>query len=163
MSGEVALSRLYRLHAPQIFGLVLGRSGSRAVAEEVMAQTFEAAAVQFARGRSDDVTHGWLVTVAKRRLVDHWRRKRRQADLLGRLNPGDGDGAVPSSVDPDLWAAVDSLAPNQRAVLVLRYVDDWSVAEIAEGLEMSYRAAESLLARARASLRTAMQRRGVEQ
>lgn len=155
-----SLTMLYRSHAPQLFGVVYGRCGDRYVAEEILAQTFEHAAAHFTRGHGHDVTGAWLMTVAKRRLVDHWRRSRRGRDLVTRLSGRLDDHGSPPSVDPQLWAAVDSLAPNQRAVLVLRYVDDWSIAEIAEGLEMSYQAAESLLARARRSLRMAIEKRG---
>ena len=51
-----------------------------------------------------------------------------------------------------MTAALDSLPLRQRAVLCLRYLDDWSTAEIAEALELSIPAVESLLARARRSL-----------
>ncbi len=59
--------------------------------------------------------------------------------------------------DQELEAALGSLPTNQRSVIVLRYLDDWSVAEIADGLGLTYRAVESLLARARRSLRTALE------
>ncbi len=159
-SGEQqVLATLYRRHAPQLFGVLYGRCGDRHVAEELLAQTFENAAAHFTSGRGDEVTGAWLMTVAKRRLVDHWRRRTRGRDLVTRL-AGHLDERSDDHIDPELWAAVDSLAPNQRAVLVLRYVDDWSVDEIADGLDLSYPAAESLLARARRSLRVALERQG---
>lgn len=156
-SGKQAadLSALFRSHAAEIYGLVLGRCGDRAVAEEVLAQTFEAAARQLARS-NDEVSAGWLVTVARRRLVDHWRQQRRGVELASRLASRTNHAEPPPHADPELWAALSSLSPRQRAVLILRYVDDWSVAEVAEGLGMSLRAAESLLVRARSSLRSAI-------
>lgn len=160
-SEQQVLTTLYRRHAPQLFGVLYGRSGDRHVAEELLAQTFEHAATHFTTGRGDEVTGAWLMTVAKRRLVDHWRRRSRGRDLVTRL-AGHLDDQSDDHIDPELWAAVDSLSPNQRAVLVLRYVDDWSVGEIADGLDLSYPAAESLLARARKSLRTALERQGFE-
>ena len=60
--------------------------------------------------------------------------------------PHDADG------DPRMIAALDSLSVRQRAVLMLRYVDDYSVSEVAEAMDLSYQATESLLARARRSL-----------
>lgn len=161
-SGERAadLSALFRAHAAEVYGLVLGRCGDRVVAEEVLAQTFEAAARQLARG--GEVSAGWLVTVARRRLVDHWRQRRRGGELASRLAMRTSDAEPPPHADPELWAALSSLSPRQRAVLVLRYVDDWSVAEVAEGLGISLRAAESLLVRARTSLRAAIEKGAVE-
>lgn len=150
------LSALFRNHAAEIYGMVLARCGDRSVAEEVLAQTFEAAAVHLAT-RGEDVTVGWLVTVARRRLVDHWRRQRRSTELAARLRPRSSDAEVPRDVDPGIWRALASLSPRQRAVLVLRYVDDLPVPEVATRLGLSERAAESMLVRARASLRSALE------
>ena len=46
-----------------------------------------------------------------------------------------------------------TVSDRQRAALVLRYVDDLSVAEVAESLGLTVHATESLLARARGELR----------
>lgn len=51
--------------------------------------------------------------------------------------------------------ALQSLSARQRAALSLRYLDGYSVAEIAEVLDTSYRAAESILARGRKAFVTA--------
>jgi DNA-directed RNA polymerase specialized sigma24 family protein len=62
--------------------------------------------------------------------------------------------------EPD-WAAIGGsealgclglLGDTQRAALIFRYVDDMSVAEVAEQLDRSLSATESLLARARRNL-----------
>ena len=49
-------------------------------------------------------------------------------------------------------AALGGVPATQRAALVLRYVDDCTVGQIAETLGRSVRATESLLARARRNL-----------
>ncbi|MEM8745746.1 MAG: sigma factor-like helix-turn-helix DNA-binding protein, partial [Actinomycetota bacterium] len=46
-------------------------------------------------------------------------------------------------------AALASLPERQRAAVVLRYVEEYSVSEVAEALDVGYEAAESLLARGR--------------
>ena len=53
----------------------------------------------------------------------------------------------------DATAALGALTPEHRTVLVLRYVDDLPVADIARIVGRSTRATESLLVRARAALR----------
>jgi len=50
--------------------------------------------------------------------------------------------------------ALARLSDDQRAALVLRYVDDMSVRDVARMLGRGVRATESLLVRARESLRT---------
>lgn len=59
--------------------------------------------------------------------------------------------------DPAVQAALDSLSSRQRAVLLLRYVDDYSVSEVADAMDLSYQATESLLARSRRALLGAYQ------
>ena len=50
--------------------------------------------------------------------------------------------------------ALVGLPDDQRTALVLRYVDDLAIADVAELLGRSVRATESLLARGRAGLRS---------
>ena len=147
---------MFRANLPRVYGLVLDRCGSPSVAEESTSQTFESAARHAAAGRVDEISTPWLFVVAKRRLVDYWRRETRWSSVRDRLGTtADEVVTSPDSEDPRVSAALDSLSSRQRLVLTLRYIDEWSVAEIAEGLDMGYRAAESLLARARRSFRRA--------
>jgi RNA polymerase sigma-70 factor (ECF subfamily) len=128
------------------------------LAEELTAQTFEAAASKARRGELSDVTIPWLFVVAKRRLVDHWRARSARERLQDRLTslPTDELPTSPRSENPEISAALDGLPSRQRLVLTLRYIDEMSVSEIAEGTGMTYRATESLLARARRSFRAGL-------
>lgn len=161
-----ALRLLYRSEVTAIHGYLLARCGSRQDAEDLTTETFLNAADRFAQGRGGEVSGAWLMTVAKRRLIDHWRRagsQRERVERLGRelgLVPGrdvaesvgfadDGDRADAEDVRAHVLAALESLPERQRAALTLRYLDEHSVSEIADILDVGYQAAESLLARAR--------------
>lgn len=147
------LSACFREHHGLVHGVVYDRCGDPWLAEEITAQTFEQAARRFASGHGDEVTPAWLTVVAKRRLIDHWRHVAAGSRAADRL---DGvrhlhDEQTNRGHDEDVTAALESLPPRQRTVLTLRYLDDWGLDEIAGGLGISYRATESLLARARRS------------
>lgn len=146
------LAAIFSREVRSIFGFLEYRTGNRAVAEDLTAQTFEAASEQFEAGRGGDVTSAWLRTVARRRLVDHWRsagaQRRRHTRLIMEFRES---SPPPDDPESDVDEALASLSANQRAVLVLRYVDDLSVSEVAETMGLTYKAAESLLARARRS------------
>lgn len=153
------LSACFREHHGLVHGVVYDRCGDPALAEEITAQTFEAAARQFACGHGGEVTPAWLTVVAKRRLVDHWRHLAARARAVARLDGAHRQRDEPSefSRDDDVTAALESLPTRQRTVLTLRYLDDWGLDEIAGGLGISYRAVESLLARARRSFAAAFE------
>jgi RNA polymerase sigma factor (sigma-70 family) len=154
-----ALSDCFRQHEPLVHGVAFGRCGDPALAEEITAQTFEAAARQFAKGRGHEVTAAWLTVVAKRRLVDHWRHSAAHSRVVDRLIRTVRDDAVADPADgfdSEITVALDAVPARQRMVLMLRYVDDRGLDEIAEGLDVSYRAVESLLARARRSFAAAL-------
>lgn len=153
--GTDPVAAIYHRALPQVYGYLLPRCGSAAVAEDLTAETFMAAVAATRRDDAPEVTIPWLVGVARHKLVDHWRRVAREQRSLA--------AADPPVEDPwDEWleaeaahAALSRLAPHHRAALTLRYLDGLPVAEVAEHLGRSLHATETLLARARAALRRA--------
>lgn len=160
--GRAALAALFERHHDSVFRYLTARSGSAQVAEEVTSDTFADVARLCAAGRAADVTEAWLMTVARRRLIDSWRgteRHRRRVQRVAQLRPSVEPG-VDVGDDDLVVAALQSLADRQRLVLTLRYLDDLSVAEVADQLNLTYRATESLLARARKSFERAYREGG---
>ncbi len=154
------LESLFAQWSEDVFGFVLTRCGSPALAEDVTTEVFLAAARAVGGDDPDQVTRSWLLTTARRRLIDQWRRQRTQRTTVERLlrQPAAANGG--SSVDRyRVRRALDSMPGKQRLALTLRYLDDHSVAEVADELGLSYSAAESLLARARRSFRRAWEQR----
>jgi RNA polymerase sigma-70 factor (ECF subfamily) len=162
--GEPArLSEIYDVAVDEIYRYLRARCGSTALAEELTSATFVQAALETSRGSVPDLSIRWLVTVARHKLVDHWRREAMADRKLALLEGGRAD-----TVDP--WNAVldetragqvlQAIPPAYRSVLTLRYLDDLSVPECADALGRSVRATESLLARARNAFRTAYEQTG---
>ena len=83
-----------------------------------------------------------------------WRhRERTDSELIRVLDPA-GPPATPH--DSELWAHVCSLAPQQRAAVVLRYYEDLTEAQTAEILGVSVGTVKSHTSRALSSLRRTM-------
>jgi len=147
---EDAVVRVYRYLYPRCGGDV-------GLSEEITQETFIQAIKQTSSygGRSSSVT--WLCTIARNKLADHYRRVDRDDRLRLRLVVGEigmGPKAYGAIEDREaLMFALRQLPSMQRAVIVLCYLDDLSVAEAALILERSESATESLLGRARARLR----------
>ncbi len=98
------------------------------------------------------MTTAWLITAAKRRLIDHWRSAERERRRLERVRlERPRHSHVTDSNSERVLRALESLPDRQRLALTLRYLDEHSVTEVADTLEVNYTTAESLLARARRS------------
>ena len=157
-SGDprAALVDVYDRALPQVFGYLLTRCGGVALAEDLTAETLLAAVDALRRPAPPPVSAAWLVGVARHKLVDHWRRQGREERGLRAVA-----GEEPVSDDP--WeveldglrarATLAQLAPQHRAALTLRYLDDLSVPQVAALLERTVHATEALLVRARAAFR----------
>ncbi len=132
--------------------------GNRALAEDLTQETFASIVAAVTAGRAELHSMPWVIGVARHKLIDHFRNceseKRRLALAwsggYGRADehPDDLDGEDPARV----VELLRELSPTHRLVLVLKYLDDLSVEEIARTIERSVHATESLLVRARRAL-----------
>ena len=152
-AAQTLLAALYGRALPQVYGYLLPRCGSAMLAEDLTAETFVAAVAAARRDHPPELTVGWLIGVARHKLVDHWRRADREQR---------GIGLLASTAEPaeDPWdehldvavahAALARLPAQQRAALTLRYLDGLPVADVARELGRTLHAPETLLVRARA-------------
>jgi RNA polymerase sigma-70 factor (sigma-E family) len=87
--------------------------------------------------------------------VSRWRRTRRES-LMADLPDTTAVWQPDRFSDEPLWQALRALPPRQRAVIVLRYYDDLSEAEIARALGISRGTVKSQANKAMSALRTRM-------
>jgi RNA polymerase sigma-70 factor (sigma-E family) len=102
------------------------------------------------------------VAYANRAVVNaalSWRRRRRVAEVPLDTDEHDGGAAPPDDdgLDPRLLAALWSLPPRSRAVVVLRFLEDRSEAETADVLGCSLGTVKSTASRGLAKLHAALQ------
>ena len=159
LEDEVAFRAWYDDALPKVFGYLYTRCGrDRELAEELTQQTF--VDVVGARAHDVDDPTAWLMGVARHRLADHFRRLERRERGFLRLLSSSGAAGVTwvGTSDPDdaLIDALRRLPAGQRAAIILRYVDDLPVREVARLLGRSDGAVESLLSRGREALRHAL-------
>jgi RNA polymerase sigma-70 factor (ECF subfamily) len=143
---------------PTIYRYLYRATGGDAQrAEDLTQSTFTAAVRAYCAGNEQAVTTGWLRTVARNLLIDQYRRQAREQVKLTVIAGRRGDGVDPADhLSPgEAQEALRAIGAEHRLVLVLHYLDDLSVADIADLLGKSVRAVESTLARARRSFRAA--------
>jgi RNA polymerase sigma-70 factor (ECF subfamily) len=157
------LLALYDRALPQVYGYLRARVPSDAVAEDLTAETFLAAVQAVKAAKVPKLTIAWLVTVARNKLVDHWRREAREESNLAL--------ASDESVDDDLDQhfermrardVLSELGAHHCAALTLRYLDGLSVPEVADQLGRTVHATEALLVRARNAFRARYAERGCD-
>ncbi|MCU1397291.1 MAG: putative polymerase sigma factor [Acidimicrobiales bacterium] len=149
------LLTIYDRALPQVYGYVVRRCGIEALAEDLTAEVFMAAATALVNGAAEDIGIGWLIGTARHKLVDHWRRNERQRTALSLVAT---DGHEPDPNDEPISTThthevLDRISAEHRSALTLRYIDGLPVGEVASILGRSVHATESLLQRAKASFR----------
>lgn len=161
LRDPVAFEALLDVSLPRLYGYFLARvNGDPSVAEDLLQESYLAALRELRRGVAVAAPMPWLLGIARHKLIDHYAAKRR---LFERTTEWDDEVAdtvagptddFTAVVDRErLAAALATLPDAQRLAIVLRYLDDLSVPEIATATGKSVHAVESLLARGRVSLR----------
>ncbi len=111
-------------------------------AEDCFQETFIAALRAYDRM---DGAHprAWVMTIARRKAIDHHRARARRpepSERLPEVAAPDDNGRL-GDLDGAVWAAVAELGEAQRAAVALRYAADLPYREIATALECSEQAA----------------------
>jgi RNA polymerase sigma-70 factor (ECF subfamily) len=156
-AGDQAAARaLTHRHAPRVHALARRMLGDTTEAEDVTQETM-LRLWRTAPDWQDRAALGtWLYRVASNLCIDRLRRRRPLAGEPGPELADEAPGALRRLEARDRAAALESalatLPDRQRLAILLRHFEDRSNPEIAEVLEVSVEAVESLLARGRRAL-----------
>jgi RNA polymerase sigma-70 factor (ECF subfamily) len=153
--SEQALEQLYRRHWPWAHRAAYLVVHDAAAAEDIAQEAFLAAIRSLDRFDRRRPFGPWLNRIVVNRAID-WARARslrRETAVDSDPEPAVGSAAHPpeatSSVySEDVVAALQSLSPEHRAVVVLRYLLEYTPGEIAETLEVPRGTVNSRLRRA---------------
>lgn len=159
---EAEFERLYAEHARRLFGFLVYRTGDRALAEDLVADTFEAAyraRSRFDRRRASART--WLYAIALNLLRDQGRRQAAQARAYERTTAGKGPGNVADASErvaqrDRIMRSLAGLSDQERECVALRFGADLSLKEIAAALGEPVTTVEGRLYRALRKLRDAL-------
>jgi RNA polymerase sigma-70 factor, ECF subfamily len=155
-AAERSFEKLYQRHVHAVYRYSLAVLHNEADAEDVTQTTFLSAFRAFQRGERPYRPHNWLIKIAhnvcRQRFRDSSRRPQEvEFDESHAAATTYDDDDVPTA--GDIRRALGFLAFNQRAALVMRELEGRSYAEIAQILDLSVGAVETLIFRARRALR----------
>lgn len=160
-----------RLHGPRIYTLAVRLTGNTADGQDLAQESFVKAFEAWSRFRGDSDVGTWFYRICvncwKNRIRYESRRKFFKHDSIDRTDD-DGERAGPeiSSKEMPVDLAIekrdqqavvqkglDQLEPEERALLIMREIDERSYEEIAELLEIPIGTVRSRLSRTRERLR----------
>ena len=125
-------------------------------ADDILQETFIALADALPFFRGDSSLFTFACAVAHRKVLSLIRTNARRARLMRAAPMSVPPAPQASSVNAEFNCALAELRAEYREVLVLKYVEEISVSEIARILRLGEHAVESRLARARKSLRKSL-------
>ena len=138
---------------PRLVAILTAWSGSRSVAEELAQDALLQTLQRWDVVARLDSPGAWVRRVALNRSANEGRRRRRERAAVDRLRvAAESSQREPTSIDEALWRRVRALSVAQRDVVVLRYVDDLPLAEIARVMGCAEGTVKKHLQRARAAL-----------
>jgi RNA polymerase sigma-70 factor (ECF subfamily) len=121
----------YRALAPAVLGYL--RAQRAPDPEDLLGEVFLQVARDLHRFKGgDDDLRRWVFAIAHNRLLDARRRQTRRPESPSDVLPEQAGEAEPDALDPDLVDALGRLTPEQREVIVLRFVADLSLDDVAK-------------------------------
>src|SRR6185437_8250432 len=138
--GDPAAFRdLFEKHKDAVYSIALRYSGDAVIAQDIAQDTFLKLFSAIGSFRGDSNFESWLYRMVVNSCFDQKRKTRRFAPLLDEVlsllqtpDLSALDEVLQAELSTHVKAVVDSLAPDQRMVVVLRYTQGLSYDEIAE-------------------------------
>ena len=161
-------STVVAAHRRQIFRFLLASTRDEDLAETLTQECFLKAHRYWQGFRGDSSVLTWLMRIAINLQKDHWRNRRMQFWRQARTNTVDLDDAgewLPSGESSaeqrmlarervgQVWKAVERLSQRQRAIFLLRFVEEQELSEIARATGLNEGTVKAHLSRALAKLR----------
>lgn len=170
--AEAEFDQLMRLHQRRVYRLLLGMLRDPEAADTLTQECFLRAWRKRSSFRGEAAVGTWLVRIAVNLARDHarnrrlafWRRlfsapadnddARTQAEQLPSLRAGPEQALLARQELDAVWNVVEALPQQQKAVFLLRFVEEMSLDEIAEALDLRVGSVKSHLFRALSTVKT---------
>jgi len=158
-------SKLYDQNIDKIYRFIFFKVSSREIAEDLCAETFTKGWQSFKENHRDiDNPRAFLYQIARNLIVDHYRDKNKAEfvsfDSVPVSDPN-ADIKEKSETNSDLRnikKALQNIKEDYQEVVVMRYLNDLKIPEIAKSLDKSEGAVRVQLHRALKALRTELNR-----
>ena len=137
------LEAIFRAHVADLYRYIYRQVHQAVIAEDLTSSVFLKALRWLQQDRSPKSVKGWLYATARSLIADYW-RECAQINLLALETAEEMPALSPESNDEQqqlrqisLLRLLDGLPPRERDVLILRYFQGYSAAEIGQALGLS--------------------------
>jgi RNA polymerase sigma-70 factor (ECF subfamily) len=154
-------AELYECNFERVYAYVVKRVGDRAETEDLTSEVFHHALAKLGSFEWRGVPFAaWLFRIAANLIADRWQRKGRE-ELIedpDQIAAAADDGKDFEEVErrATLFRLVETLPAEQQRVVVLRFVEEKSIKEVAREIRKTEGAVKQLQFRALTSLRARM-------
>jgi RNA polymerase sigma-70 factor (ECF subfamily) len=153
--SKEAFEGLYRRHWRSAYRAAYLVTHDAAASEDIAQEAFLAAARALGRFDRGRPFAPWLHRIVVNRSIDWTRARAARAEVL--VDAPDQPADAPQSTSGVLVIALAALPPDQRAVVVLRYMLEYTPGEIAELLDLPRGTVNSRLRRGLDALGTRLE------
>jgi RNA polymerase sigma-70 factor (ECF subfamily) len=155
-------AELYENNFERVYAYVVRRVGDRAETEDLTSEVFHHALANLGRFEWRGIPFAaWLYRIAGNLISDRWQRSNREqvADEPEQIESVQSRNSEFEEVErkATLFRLVDTLPAEQRRVLVLRFVEEKSIKEVAREISKTEGAVKQLQFRALTALRARME------
>lgn len=167
---EKALGEIYDRYEARIYSYIYRRTGNESLAEDLTAQVFlkMLEAIRNDKGWRSSFS-GWLYRIAHNAVIDYYRQRDRQqqVSLEDTLTTTASDHnpvvMAEASLDAErLRSAISRLTDEQAEVVTLRFLEGYSIGEVALMLDKTEGSIKALQYRAVTTLRQLLQHEGFQ-
>ena len=161
---QEALKTIFNSNFEKLYAFVFYEVGqNRSVAEDIVQETFLSAIKSASKFKGTSQIYTWLAGIAHHKIADYYRHAnsdkntaeifdREQINFVVDSKPG---ADIASSTENKIMIdqALNSLPSDYRKIIILKYVQELPINEIAKVLNRSPKSVEGILSRARKTLR----------
>jgi RNA polymerase sigma-70 factor (ECF subfamily) len=147
---RVILAQIYDCYSPGLFKYAMRLLGEAQLSEDCVSDTFSRL-LKALRQKSGPRDHlqAYLYRIAHNWITDYYRKPQRITEDLDEAITADPHEQPQEMTDKRMTSqqvrnAILALAPEQRQVITLRYLQEWDFADIADTLEKSIGAVKAL-------------------
>lgn len=155
-----AFKQLYELFSDKVFNTALSYAQNKQDAEEITQDVFSSIFRNAGKFKGDAAVSTWIYRITVNTSLNHVKRKNRFSFLrFGEHKTDNPDFEHPGVLLEKkenaevLFKLIDTLPESQKVAIILSFVEELPRQEVADIMEISLKAVESLLQRAKGSLR----------